>query len=134
MAEEGDVYTPLNRRHGRIQPHVVGMGHLALGSETVAGGELDLAVLLSEVSATRSRARVILGPGPAAGDFKIVQVAAGSKDVSFLPAGGSRLAMRAGDTWFGVWNGEAWLTVFCSARPPDEPVPEPAEREPAVAG
>jgi len=38
MAEEGDVYTPLNRRHGRIRPHVVGMGHLALGSETVTGG------------------------------------------------------------------------------------------------
>jgi hypothetical protein len=129
MADQGDVYTPLNRRHGRIRPHVVGMSHLALGSEILKGGNLQLDVLFSEISATSARARAVLNPGPAAGHLKIVRVAAGSKDVSFLPTGGSRIVMRAGDVWFGVWNGEAWLTIFCSAKLLEEPVPEPAKPE-----
>ena len=129
MPGKGEVFTPLNRRHGTIQPHVVRMDHLALGSELRKGGVLDPGVLLSEIRATNARARAVLNPGPAAGHLKIVKIAAGSKEVSLVPAGGARIKMAPGDIWFGAWSGEAWLTIYCSADLPQKPAAAPTKQE-----
>ena len=121
MPGKGEVFTPLNRRHGRIRPHAVRMEHLSLGSELLKGGVVETGVLFSEIKATNARAKAVLNPGPAAGHLKIIKIAAGSKDVSFRPAGSSRMVIGPGDVWFGVWNGAAWLTIHCSVNPPAEP-------------
>jgi hypothetical protein len=127
MAEKGDVYTPLNRRDGKIRPHAVTMEHLNLGSESLQGGDLQGAVFLTEISAPRANSRAVLKPGTVMGQPKVVKVAAGSKSVAFHPAGGERIVMAPEDAWFGVWNGAVWLTVFCSVKAPDDPVPKPVE-------
>ena len=121
MPGNSEVITPLNRRHGKIQPHAVRIDHLSLGSELVERGLLDSGVLLSEVKATRGRSRVVLEEGSAPGHLKIVKVAASSKEISFTPSGGDRTIMRPGDVWFGVWNGMTWLTIHCSATLPQKP-------------
>ena len=126
MPGKGEVVTPLNRRYGTIRPHVVRMDHLALGSELIKGGVLDPGVLISEIKATSARAKAVLNPGPVAGHLKIIKIAAGSKDLSFVPAGGARIKMAPGDVWFGAWSGEAWLTIYCSVDPPQKPAAEPA--------
>ena len=61
--------------------------------------------------------------------LKIVKVAADSKGISFVLAGGARIKLAPGDVWFGAWSGEVWLTIYCSADPAQKPAAEPALKE-----